>query len=123
MGEFEAKRCRGKRCQSTLICQVGAHFCHCCKSEGSFAATTKKAHYCPLAGDLRLAFLDSRIVLPIVVCIQLTSKDCTNRPAFLGVSHGVGPMRVPARDGRDRDREAKVRIPEFRRGAVVNESD
>ena len=87
MGEFEAKRCRGKSCWSALICQPGALSRHRCfwGPTGKVCCHYTQACCCLLAGDVPPASPVSLpiFLLPAVGCMQL---NCINRPTFPAVS-------------------------------------
>lgn len=115
MGEFEAKRCRGKSARALTFARLGlsSSIATAKTPRGKVCCHHTKAHYCLLAGDVPLASPDSLpiFLLPIAGIIQLTSKKCINRPTFPVVSGWVGPMVVSARDGREKDSEGRVLIP------------
>lgn len=111
MGEFEAKRCRGKAVECFNLPAWGSLLPLLLQGslQGRFPGTTKVC-CCLLAGDVPPAF---PVSLPICLlsaagCMQL---NCINRPTFPAVSAGIEPMGAPAGDEREQDGETRVLVP------------
>lgn len=114
MGEFEAKRCRGKWCQSTLICQVGPLFCHCCYRQARREALLLPHKISLLSVAWTCPSCLSRSTLhfspPCCRMHEADLRDCINRLTFL---------KLPARlsqwehqqEHREKESEARVLVP------------
>lgn len=113
MGEFEAKRCRGKWHQSTLILPGWGSILPFLLQESPerrlAAATQKLSIVCGL--DVPLAFTSTLHLHPLAAgCMTLTSRDCINRlmvPAAIELGQWQHQQEI--RGGEDS--EAGVSLP------------